>query len=35
MEAWSFVKVQHVAEGHGWTRFVYMQPQYTLLYREE
>ena len=35
MEAWRFAKMQHVAECHGWTRFVSMQPQYNLLYREE
>jgi aryl-alcohol dehydrogenase-like predicted oxidoreductase len=35
MEAWRFAKLQHAAERHGWTRFVSMQPQYNLLYREE
>jgi len=35
MEAWRFAKMQHLAERHGWTRFVSMQPQYNLLYREE
>jgi aryl-alcohol dehydrogenase-like predicted oxidoreductase len=35
MEAWRFAKMQHIAERHGWTRFVSMQPQYNLLYREE
>jgi aryl-alcohol dehydrogenase-like predicted oxidoreductase len=35
MEAWRFAKLQHVAERHGWTRFISMQPQYSLLYREE
>ncbi len=35
MEAWRFAKLQHTAERHGWTRFVSMQPQYNLLYREE
>jgi aryl-alcohol dehydrogenase-like predicted oxidoreductase len=35
MEAWRFAKMQHAAERHGWTRFVSMQPQYNLLYREE
>ena len=35
MEAWRFAKMQHVAQRHGWTRFVSMQPQYNLLYREE
>ena len=35
MEAWRFAKMQHAADRHGWTRFVSMQPQYSLLYREE
>ncbi|MEV4896406.1 aldo/keto reductase [Nonomuraea sp. NPDC055795] len=35
MRAWQFAKAQHVAEVNGWTRFVSMQPQYNLLYREE
>lgn len=35
MEAWRFAKMQHTAERHGWTRFISMQPQYSLLYREE
>lgn len=35
MEAWRFAKMQHTAERHGWTRFISMQPQYNLLYREE
>ena len=35
MEAWRFAKMQHAAERHGWTRFVSMQPQYNLIYREE
>jgi aryl-alcohol dehydrogenase-like predicted oxidoreductase len=35
MEAWRFAKMQHAAERHGWTRFISMQPQYSLLYREE
>jgi len=35
MEAWRFAKLQHIAERHGWTRFISMQPQYNLLYREE
>jgi aryl-alcohol dehydrogenase-like predicted oxidoreductase len=35
MEAWRFAKMQHVAERNGWTRFISMQPQYNLLYREE
>lgn len=35
MEAWRFAKMQHAAERKGWTRFISMQPQYNLLYREE
>ena len=35
MHAWQFSKAQHVAERHGWTRFVSMQPELNLLYREE
>src|SRR5580658_8756201 len=35
MFAWQFAKAQHVAERHGWTRFVSMQPHYNLIYREE
>ncbi|MDX6302809.1 MAG: 1-deoxyxylulose-5-phosphate synthase [Nocardioidaceae bacterium] len=35
MYAWQFAKAQHVAEVHGWTRFVSLQDHYNLLYREE
>jgi aryl-alcohol dehydrogenase-like predicted oxidoreductase len=35
MPAWEFAKAQQVAERHGWTRFVSMQPELSLLYREE
>lgn len=35
MWAWQFAKAQHVAETHGWTRFVTMQNHYNLVYREE
>jgi aryl-alcohol dehydrogenase-like predicted oxidoreductase len=35
MWAWQFAKAQHVAERHGWSRFVTMQNHYNLLYREE
>ncbi len=35
MHGWQFAKAQHVAETHGWTRFVSMQNHYNLLYREE
>jgi aryl-alcohol dehydrogenase-like predicted oxidoreductase len=35
MWAWQFAKAQHVAERHGWARFVSMQNHYNLVYREE
>jgi aryl-alcohol dehydrogenase-like predicted oxidoreductase len=35
MWAWQFAKAQHVADQHGWTRFVSMQNHYNLIYREE
>jgi aryl-alcohol dehydrogenase-like predicted oxidoreductase len=35
MYAWQFAKMNHIAEKNGWTRFVNMQCQYSLLYREE
>ncbi|MBY3989939.1 aldo/keto reductase [Rhodococcus fascians] len=35
MWAWQFAKLQHAADVGGWTRFVSMQDQYSLLYREE
>ncbi len=35
MWAWQFCHSLHLAERHGWTRFVSMQPHYNLLYREE
>jgi 1-deoxyxylulose-5-phosphate synthase len=35
MWAWQFAKMQHTAERHGWTRFVSMQNQYSLMQREE
>jgi aryl-alcohol dehydrogenase (NADP+) len=35
MWAWQFHKAQHVADAHGWTRFVSMQNHYNLLNREE
>ncbi|MFI0370324.1 aldo/keto reductase [Actinomadura sp. 1N219] len=35
MFAWQFAKAQHVAETHGWTKFVTMQNHYNLIYREE
>jgi 1-deoxyxylulose-5-phosphate synthase len=35
MFAWQLARAQHVAERHGWTRFVSMQDHYNLVYREE
>ncbi len=35
MWAWQFTKAQFVADSRGWTRFVSMQPELSLLYREE
>jgi aryl-alcohol dehydrogenase-like predicted oxidoreductase len=35
MYAWQFARAQHVAERHGWTRFVSMQNHLNLVYREE
>ena len=35
MHGWQFAKAQHVAERHGWARFVSMQNHYNLIYREE
>ncbi len=35
MWAWQFATMQHAADLHGWTRFVSMQDQYSLLHREE
>src|SRR5215213_2048155 len=35
MFAWQFGKALHLADRHGWTRFVSMQDHYNLLYREE
>jgi 1-deoxyxylulose-5-phosphate synthase len=35
MYAWQFQKALHVAEKHGWTKFVSMQNHYNLIYREE
>ncbi|WP_342422767.1 aldo/keto reductase [Paenibacillus sp. FSL E2-0178] len=35
MSAWQFLKALHVAQQHGWTRFVSMQNYVNLLYREE
>ncbi|HWN36193.1 MAG TPA: aldo/keto reductase [Pseudonocardia sp.] len=35
MHTWQFVQMQYVADLNGWTRFVSMQDQYSLLMREE
>jgi len=35
MFAWRFAKAQHIAQSHGWSRFVSMQNHYNLVYREE
>ncbi|MFY8048673.1 MAG: aldo/keto reductase [Erythrobacter sp.] len=35
MYAWQFARAQETARSHGWTRFISMQNQLNLLYREE
>lgn len=35
MYAWQFCKALHLADRHGWTRFISMQNHYNLIYREE
>jgi 1-deoxyxylulose-5-phosphate synthase len=35
MFSWQFCQALYLADQHGWTRFVSMQPHYNLLYREE
>ena len=35
MAAWRFAKAQQVAAANGWTQFISMQPEWSLLYREE
>ena len=35
MYAWQLSKAQYTAQQRGWMRFVSMQPQYNLVYREE
>ena len=35
MYAWQLCQALYLADQHGWTRFVSMQPHYNLLYREE
>ncbi|KAJ7239263.1 NADP-dependent oxidoreductase domain-containing protein [Mycena rebaudengoi] len=35
MRTWRFAEMNHIAEKNGWTKFVSMQSEYSLLYREE
>ncbi|KAL1714222.1 NADP-dependent oxidoreductase domain-containing protein [Schizophyllum commune] len=35
MRAWQFALLNEAAEKHGWTKFVSMQSEYSLLYRED
>jgi len=35
MYAWQFARMLAVSDRNGWVRFVSMQPQYNLVYREE
>jgi len=35
MYAWQFARMLAVSDRNGWSRFVSMQPQYNLVYREE
>ncbi|EJD40779.1 Aldo/keto reductase [Auricularia subglabra TFB-10046 SS5] len=35
MRTWQFAMLNDVAEKHGWTKFISMQNEYSLLYREE
>lgn len=35
MYTWQFAKMMAISERNGWTKFVSMQPQYNLMYREE
>jgi aryl-alcohol dehydrogenase-like predicted oxidoreductase len=35
MFAWQFCKALYLADQHGWTRFISMQPHYNLMNREE
>ena len=35
MFAYQFIGLQHVADMNGWTKFIAMQNQYSLIYREE
>ena len=33
--AWQLERMQQIAERHNWTKFISLQPQYNLIYREE
>ena len=35
MDAWQFERLQNISERNGWTKFITMQNQYNLIYREE
>ncbi|TRM68872.1 NADP-dependent oxidoreductase domain-containing protein [Schizophyllum amplum] len=35
MRCWEFALLNEIAEKHGWTKFVSMQDEYSLMYREE
>ena len=35
MRGWQFAAMNEVASRHGWTKFVSMQNEYSLLYRED
>lgn len=35
MRTWQFAELNHIAEMNGWTKFVSMQNEYSLVYREE
>ncbi|KAJ7873969.1 NADP-dependent oxidoreductase domain-containing protein [Mycena leptocephala] len=35
MRTWRFSEMNHIAEKNGWTKFISMQNEYSLLYREE
>lgn len=35
MWAYQFATLQHIADKHGWTKFISIQNHYNLLYREE
>lgn len=35
MRAWQFAMLQEVASKHGWTKFISMQNEYSLVYRED